>query len=176
MSPSHQPLSEYLHLVTPNLTRAPASGDEVEFTALPLCILPPMPDMELLMIQATLPSFTSKNLGFLPTFLKTGRPELHLPSTNLYSPRLRPCFFTTSPFPTTLTTWQGDNVVNSEGDVLVISLLLTPIQPLISRCFVSSSDQHLILPRCHRPTTRLLQHFYRPYFFLSTYIYGDKIS
>ena len=144
MSPSQQPLSEYPHLVTPNLTLA--SGDEGEFTALPLCILPPMPLVELLMIQATLPSFTRRNLGFPPTFLKNGLPEPHLPTSNLYSPRLPPCFFTTSPAPTTLTTWQMDKVVNSK--VREVSLLFRffslQYNHWISRCFVSLSDQHLI--------------------------------
>ena len=84
MSPSTWLLpSQYLHLVLPSLTLGPASGDEGEFVALPLCIQGPVAVMELLMLQLEYLSFTSRNLVPPSTFLKTGRPELHLPTSNL---------------------------------------------------------------------------------------------
>ena len=75
--------SQYCHLVTPFLTLGPASGDEGEFVPLPLCILAPVAVVELLMVQTVVPSFTLRNLVSPSTFLKTGRPALHLPSSNL---------------------------------------------------------------------------------------------
>jgi len=84
MSPSAQLLpSQYLHLVTPSLTLGPASGDAGEFVALPLTIFATVEVVELLMYQAVDPSFTRRNLVSPSTFLKTGHPELHLPSSNL---------------------------------------------------------------------------------------------
>ena len=50
MSPSFPPPPQYFHLVTPNLTLGPASGDEGEFVALPLNILAPVAVVELLML------------------------------------------------------------------------------------------------------------------------------
>ena len=75
--------SQYLHLVTPSLTLGPASGDAGEFVPLPLCIQAPVAVVELLMLQPETPSGTNRNLVSPSTFLKTGRPSLHLPSSNL---------------------------------------------------------------------------------------------
>ena len=83
MFPSFQPGEEYCHMVTPSLTLAPASGDEGEFVPLPLCIPPSLAVVELLMLQAVIPLGTSRKLGFPSTFLNTGCPELHLPTSNL---------------------------------------------------------------------------------------------
>ena len=84
MSPSTWLLpSQYFHLVVPSLTLGPASGDEGEFVALPLCIQAPVAVVELLMLQTVFPSLTRRNLVSPSTFLKTGRPTLHLPSSNL---------------------------------------------------------------------------------------------
>ena len=84
MLPSTQLLpSQYLHLDTPTLTLGPASGDEGEFVTLPLCIFATVPVVELWMLQEVFPSSTLRNLVSPSTFLKTGRPELHLPSSNL---------------------------------------------------------------------------------------------
>ena len=70
MLPSFQPLSEYLHLVTPSLTLPPASGDEGEFVALPPFIQGPVAVVESLMAQTVCPSFTWRNLVSPSTFLK----------------------------------------------------------------------------------------------------------
>ena len=56
MSPSTDlPPLAYVHLVCPNLTLGPASGDEGEFVALPLSIQPPVAVVELLMTQPEFP-------------------------------------------------------------------------------------------------------------------------
>ena len=83
MSPSFQSPSQYVHLVTPSLTLGPASGDDGEFVAFPLAIQYSVAVMELLMVQVVSPSFTIRNLVSPSTFLKIGRPSLHLPSSNL---------------------------------------------------------------------------------------------
>ena len=74
----------YLHLVTPSLTLGPASGDEGEFVALPLVILAPVAVVDLLMLQEIHRCATNRNLSSPETFLNTGLPLLHLPSSNLY--------------------------------------------------------------------------------------------
>ena len=89
MSPSFQ-TGTNLHLLTSRLTLDPASGDEGEFVALPLSIQAPVSVVELLMVQTVLPSPTRRNLGSPSTFLKTGRPLLHLPTSNLLQSAINP--------------------------------------------------------------------------------------
>ena len=70
MSASTQLLpSQYVHLVTPNLTLGPASGDAGEFVPLPLCILAPVAVVELLMLQTLFPS---------PTLFRPGQARARL--------------------------------------------------------------------------------------------------
>ena len=86
MSPSvHLPPPQYLHLLTPILTLAPASGDEGEFVALPLIIQDRLAVVDHMMCHLDIPSATRRNFGPPSTFLKTGRPSLHIPSTNLFN-------------------------------------------------------------------------------------------
>ena len=83
MSPSVHLPSQYLHLLTPILTLAPASGDEGEFVALPLIIQDLLAVVDHMMCQLDNPSATRRN--FPSFFMKTGRPSLHIPSTNLFN-------------------------------------------------------------------------------------------
>ena len=83
MNPSfHLLSSQYCHRENPSLALAPASGDEGEFVAFPL-VMNKGPLVVSLMLQAVFPPGTNRNLGAPPTFLKTGCPRLHLPSSNL---------------------------------------------------------------------------------------------
>ena len=84
MSPSLQPGAN-LHLVTPFLPLPPAREDVGEFVALPLCIEPPVGDIESLMNQTVFPSGTNRNeaVDALPLLMYTGLPSLHRPSCNL---------------------------------------------------------------------------------------------
>ena len=84
------PPSANFHLVCPNLTLAPAADDDGEFVAFPLDMKTNWLVVELRMPQAVLASCTRRNLRFPSFFLKTGRPELHLPTSNLL---LSPIFF-----------------------------------------------------------------------------------
>ena len=87
MLPSdHRPLSAYLHLVTPSLRLPPAREDVGEFVALPLCIQPPVGDIESLMDQTVFPSGTNRNeaVDALPLLMYTGLPSLHRPCCNLW--------------------------------------------------------------------------------------------
>ena len=98
--------------VTPNLALAPASGDEGEFDAFPLCILPPMPVVELLMIRQLFPPSPAEALAFRwlswrPAALSSTFPPLT-------------CIL--SPSPATLNTWQGDKVVDSEVREVFLSI------------------------------------------------------
>ena len=74
MSPSLHPPTQYLHLIT---------GDEGEFVA----ILLDMKDLGVVVDHAMFhfdnPSLTRRYLVSPTLFLKTGRPSLHLPSSNL---------------------------------------------------------------------------------------------
>ena len=84
MSPSLQP-GAYLHLVTPSLRLPPAREDVGEFVALPLCIQPPVGDIESLMDQTVFPSGTNRNKAVDPLpLLYTGLPSLHRPCCNLW--------------------------------------------------------------------------------------------
>ena len=84
MSPSLQP-GAYLHLVTPSLRLPPAREDVGEFVALPLCIQPPVGDVESLMDQTVFPSGTNRNKAVDPLpLLYTGLPSLHRPCCNLW--------------------------------------------------------------------------------------------
>ena len=79
MSPSFQPRSKYLHLVTPLLALAPALADVGEFVAFPLFTQAEISFVELEISHWVLPSGTKRNRGGSPSFLNTGRPSLHLP-------------------------------------------------------------------------------------------------
>ena len=83
MSPSVHLPPQYLHLLTLILTLAPASGDEGEFVALPLIIQDLLAVVDHMMCQLDNPSATRRN--FPSFFMKTGRPSLHIPSTNLFN-------------------------------------------------------------------------------------------
>ena len=76
--------SQYLHLVSPNLSLPPAREDVGEFVALPLCIEPPVGDIESLMNQTVFPSGTNRTLSIpSSSFLKIGLPMLQSPFSNL---------------------------------------------------------------------------------------------
>ena len=84
MSPSLQP-GAYLHLVTPSLRLPPAREDVGEFVALPLCIHPPVGDVESLMDQTVFPSGTNRNKAVDPLpLLYTGLPSLQRHCCNLW--------------------------------------------------------------------------------------------
>ena len=84
MSPSLKPGAN-LHLATPFLPLPPAREDVGEFVALPLCIEPPVGDIESLMNQTVFPSGTNRNKAVDPLpFLYTGLPSLHRPCCNLW--------------------------------------------------------------------------------------------
>ena len=79
------PPSAYTHHVHPRLKLGPAAGQTGELVARPLPIQLLVADVEPgLISQPEYPSFTSRNLSSFPsTFLYTGRPELHSPTSNL---------------------------------------------------------------------------------------------
>ena len=86
ISPSlTSPASEYTHWVHLRLTLGPASGERGELVARPLPIQLLVADVEPgLISHPEYPSFTSRNLSSFPsTFLYTGRPELHSPTSSL---------------------------------------------------------------------------------------------
>ena len=84
MNPSfHLLSSQYCHRENPSLALAPASGDEGEFVAFPLVMNAEKPLVASLMLQAVFPPGTNRNLGAPSTFLKTGCPMLHFPTSSL---------------------------------------------------------------------------------------------
>ena len=83
MTPSFHSPSRYLHLCTPSRTLGPASGEVGELVARPPFMWASLAVTDFLMLQVVSPSFTNKTLGSPSTFLNTGRPLLHFPSSNL---------------------------------------------------------------------------------------------
>ena len=83
MTPSFHSPSRYLHLCTPSRSLGPASGEVGELVARPPFMWASLAVTDFLMLQAFSPSFTNKTLGSPSTFLNTGRPLLHFPSSNL---------------------------------------------------------------------------------------------
>ena len=83
MTPSFHSPSRYLHLCTPSRTLGPASGEVGELVARPPFMWASLAVIDFLMLQVVSPSFTNKTLGSPSTFLNTGRPLLHFPSSNL---------------------------------------------------------------------------------------------
>lgn len=78
----HLPSDAYTHPVWLSLSLGPASGIVGESVALPLIILAPMLDVEVLIDQVVFA--TSRTLSISPSsFLKIGLPELHSPFSNL---------------------------------------------------------------------------------------------
>ena len=75
---------QYSHPVMFNLSLGPASDIVGESVALPLIILAPMLDVEVLIDQVVFPFCTNRTLSIPPSsFLKIGLPELQSPFSNL---------------------------------------------------------------------------------------------
>ena len=80
----HLSSAQYAHPVVFNLSLGPASGIVGEFVALPLVILAPLLDVEVLIAHVVSPFFTNRTLSIPPSsFLKIGLPQLQSPFSNL---------------------------------------------------------------------------------------------